>query len=870
MTLSTGCVYLAPVSVDELGAVAGALEQQAAVSLDGRYVAFTTAAALVPGDGNGVADVYRYDTRLKGMELVSATAGGAAGNAPSGEPSLSDDGLTVAFSSLATDLGPAVNGLSQVYLRHLPTGVNVLASANLGVPGNGNSTAPALSGDGGAIAFESLADNLDPADNNAHADIYRFVAAGPTLAWISSTPGGGAADGASFDASINSDGSSISFTSDATDLVAGDGNGVADVFLYAGGTIARASEGALGEADGASGESSLASGTGHLAFVSSATNLVPVDNNGVADIFLREPGGAVSRITEKSGFGFAAASSAPAISADGGRIAFQADGADVGSGSGQVAVVHDIAAGSFTPLSTSAIDKPALGAGHVTLSADGTYSGFVTSEGLDAADTNGIADVYLRFAYRGMLWPWSLSPGQVQDDTVVPITLRGYDFPVGGSTPSLKVYGAPTVSFAHITVVDAATITADMTVPAGVAHKSYQIELKFPGGGPGNGAGLTRTRRVLTVANPEPAADLVNIAAAAGFHSADSDSAGLHTADMNDDGFQDVLFITHNPTEEALYLGDGSTVTPLPVMFATDRHNCDSADVNGDGRTDIYCSVGSDKGSGSGDNGLFLQQPNGEYVDAAAAWGVTDPYGRGREVAFLHADNDGLPDLFVSNAAPRDDEFLSENRLFLNVANTAYAPAPGFGVDGELSSLCAMAVDFDDDGDDDLVVCGPDHLRMYANQAGAGFIDVSAALGLNFLFRDVDFADIDGDGDLDLAGARADRFVIYRLEDGAYVETLYTQLADHPWSVAFGDLDADTEPDVFFVQRGCRTEVEGNLPDFAARNDSAAFTALSVPPMSRGCGDAIVAFDHDGDGRDGFLVGNGRGRIGPLQYFILP
>ncbi|NND67868.1 MAG: VCBS repeat-containing protein [Halioglobus sp.] len=590
----------------------------------------------------------------------------------------------------------------------------------------------------------------------------------------------------------------------------------------------------------------------------------------MTDIFLREPGGTLSRVTQKSGFGFSAASSSPGISADGNRIALQAAGVDMGSSSAEVAVVHDVTAGTFTALSTSDMDEPALSGRLVTLSADGHYSSFVTADALKASDANGIADVYLRFAYRGSVWPWSLSPGQVQDSSVVPITLRGLDFPVGGPTPSLKVLGAPTITFANVTVVDAATITADMTVPVGVADNSYQVKLEFPGGGPGADAGLTRAKRILTVADPDATADLVNIGTAAGFHAADGNSAGLHTADINDDGFQDVLFITHNPTEEALYLGNGSTVTPMPVMYSADRHDCDSADVNGDGRTDIYCSVGAVKGTGTGDNGLFLQQPNGEYVDAATAWGVTDPYGRGREVAFLHADNDGLPDLFVSNDAPRTDQFLSQNQLFLNVANTSFTPAPGFGVDGELASSCAMSVDFDSDGDDDLVVCGSDYLRMYANQAGAGFTDVSAALGLDEIFIDVDFADVDGDGDLDLAGARPNQFVIYRLEDGAYVETLYTLPADNPRKVSFGDLDADTEPDVFFVQRGCRTGSEGNLQDYAARNDAAVFTALTVPPMTRGCGDSVIAFDHDGDGRDGFLVGNGRGAYGPLQYLVLP
>ena len=187
-----------------------------------------------------------------------------------------------------------------------------------------------------------------------------------------------------------------------------------------------------------------------------------------------------------------------------------------------------------------------------------------------------------------------------------------------------------------------------------------------------------------------------------------------------------------------------------------------------------------------------------------------------------------------------------------------------------MASLCALTADFDDDGDDDLVVCGNDRVRMYENQAGAGFLDVSASLGFSQRFLDAAFADIDGDGDLDMALATATVFEIHRLEQGADDGVVFVQSASHGRAVAFGDINGDGTPDAYFVQRGCRTEIEQNLPDVVALSSGATFVAIDPPDVQRGCGDAVVAFDHDADGTDGFLVGNGRGRRGPLQYLVLP
>ena len=91
-----------------------------------------------------------------------AGAAGAKGNSGSRWPSVSADGLRVAFESQATNLVAAdSDGISDVFVRDLQAGSTTLSSvASGGAKGNNASNLAALSPDGGFVAFESAASNL--------------------------------------------------------------------------------------------------------------------------------------------------------------------------------------------------------------------------------------------------------------------------------------------------------------------------------------------------------------------------------------------------------------------------------------------------------------------------------------------------------------------------------------------------------------------------------------------------------------------------------------------------------------------------------------------------------------------------------------
>ena len=142
---------------------ANALSADAALSSTGRYVAFmSTATNLVPGDTNGVADVFVRDRLAGTTRRVSVGPGGRQADQGGSDPSISADGLVVAFSSYSTNLVEGdTNETSDVFVRNLRTGVTRRVSVGPGgAQANNESADPAISAHGRYVVFSSFGSNL--------------------------------------------------------------------------------------------------------------------------------------------------------------------------------------------------------------------------------------------------------------------------------------------------------------------------------------------------------------------------------------------------------------------------------------------------------------------------------------------------------------------------------------------------------------------------------------------------------------------------------------------------------------------------------------------------------------------------------------
>jgi Tol biopolymer transport system component len=227
------------VSVASDGTQANSATLSAAISGDGRYVAFMSYATnLVPGDTNGTTDIFRHDLKTGETVRVSVgpggrqSSGGLRGSAGSSLPSISRDGRVVAFHSNANGLVDEPHGLVDVYARDVTAGTTELVSVGLGgAAASGQSGAPHVSGDGRYVGFGSGAGNLVAGDTNGVSDGFVRDLKNDLTRRVTLGEGGQQGDGSSGDPVLDGDGDTAAFPSNATDLVAGDTNGWQDVFV---------------------------------------------------------------------------------------------------------------------------------------------------------------------------------------------------------------------------------------------------------------------------------------------------------------------------------------------------------------------------------------------------------------------------------------------------------------------------------------------------------------------------------------------------------------------------------------------------------------------------------------------------------------
>lgn len=145
-----------------------------AISSDSRWVSFSTFGSLVHLDHNNIYDIYVRNLATGALERASVASDGSEANSSSHMSALSADGRFVAFDSYASNLVPGDgNGVPDVFLRDRLYGTTELISvATDGTAGNQPSNGAVISADGRYVAFHSTASNLAPNDNNPGIDVY--------------------------------------------------------------------------------------------------------------------------------------------------------------------------------------------------------------------------------------------------------------------------------------------------------------------------------------------------------------------------------------------------------------------------------------------------------------------------------------------------------------------------------------------------------------------------------------------------------------------------------------------------------------------------------------------------------------------------
>lgn len=345
------------VSVGSAGAQADRSSNEPALSADGRFVAFDSAATnLVPNDTNGTIDVFVHDRQTGQTTRVNVSSAGEQADGGAFEPSISGDGRYVAFMSTSALLVPGdTNALSDVFVHDRRTGATTRVSiATDGAQASGDS--PSLSADGRYVAFESGSSSLG--GTNFWRDVFVHDRETGQTRLVSASTSGIDANFPSQDPSISADGRYVAFTSMASNLIAGDTNGVTDVFVRDLSTsrTTRVSVDSAGTQSDVSALASHVSADGrYVAFSSFAMNHVPGDTNGAADAFVHDQGtGRTTRVSVQSDGdqSLLGTSMAQSISADGRRVVFWSIAPDLvpGDTNGTIDVfVHDRGPERITP-----------------------------------------------------------------------------------------------------------------------------------------------------------------------------------------------------------------------------------------------------------------------------------------------------------------------------------------------------------------------------------------------------------------------------------------------------------------------------------------------------------------------------------------
>lgn len=206
---------------------------------------------------------------------------------------VSDDGRYVVFSSLADNLVAGdLNGASDVFLRDLELDSTVRISVHKDTGGDvtGSSENPAISADGRYVLFNSDAADLVAGDSNGVFDVFLFDTQTGMMERISVAADGGEPNGTSTRPSISADGRYVAFSSSASNLVSGGANTNVDIYVRdrSLATTVKVSERHDGSLTENNSWAPVISANGrHVAFVSGDNDLVPGDVTGPQDVFVR-------------------------------------------------------------------------------------------------------------------------------------------------------------------------------------------------------------------------------------------------------------------------------------------------------------------------------------------------------------------------------------------------------------------------------------------------------------------------------------------------------------------------------------------------------------------------------------------------------
>ncbi len=860
-------------------------------SPDGSKIAFDSFSSnLVPGDNNFSTDVFVKDLATGAITRIGSNTPGSA----SYFPVFSPDGGKIAFYSYAQTLVAGdTNNAPDVFVKNLTTGnITRVSTDAAGNQGNNNSTDPVFSPDGSKVAFLSAATNLVAGDGNGFTDVFVKDLASGQVTLVSTAANGAQGNNSSFGVVFSPDGSKIAFYSYASNLVSGDGNNAGDVFVkdLATGAITRVSSDAAGAQGNADSVRPAFSPDGSkIAFFSDATNLVAGDNNGVSDVFVKDlTTGAITRVSTGIAGGQGNNSSFyPAFSPDGSKVTFYSIASNLVAGDSNGATdifvktlvpgVEDPAAYienasavrvNTQPVTIMDVDNTNFGGGSLTAALTaGSHAGDNLTLIVSVTPGAGIEVSGSTVKYNGAAIGTLSGSGTAS----LAVALNG------NATAAAVQALAGVVGFSSSSAdptADARTVTFTLVDGSGTAA-----------GGHDTGS-FTQTVLVTPV-NDAPQISFpngTNVAASAGQSLAASSL--FIGSDTNGDTMSYYIYDATPEANSGHFVVNGTVVPASTIYTVTAAQFAQTTFVAGaSGTSDLLFALATD-GQANSNNDVFtpfhvnvanhapvLTVPsstvaagNGQVLSASSLFSATD------------ADGDTLTYFFQDGTAA-----ANSGHFVLN--GTALAQGAGFHVTGtaELAQLSFVAGSVDDDlsmqlADDKGALSAGASVHIEANHAPVLTVSgtVTASAGQSLQASSL-FSATDADGDTltyffqdGTSAANSGHFVLNgtALAQGAGFHVTGTaELAQ--LSFVAGNVDDDLSMQLA-DDKGALSAAAGfhfhvnqapvlTVPDTVNANAGQGVQASSMFSAVDAEGDTLTYFFQDGnaDGNSGFFVLNG-------------